>query len=318
MGIYLVTFFSCLRVLLHPEDRFKRLRDINFKMLIAALLMFTFASLDVAFGLRHNLDAFVAYDGDPIEEFEKISYWVNVMKMGCYVAQTFVGDAILLYRLWVVYNQKYYVVVFPVLIWLAETVCGAMIIYVEATLTNNHALLNSSQLSPFITSMLTLTLAMNLITTSLIVYRIRSIRSALSGRSIVLGGSFLENYLRIFIESGTMYTASIIILFGTYLASNNSQLGVSDAVVQIIGITFNLIIIRVDRERTSQQLPSNTYRSQHSQGPIQSRNAMPLHMINIQTTVSRYPDPPLGAPAKVGSIDTDTDVERGDAKPEAH
>ena len=31
----------------------------------------------------------------PIDEFNKTQSWINVMKMGCYVAQTFVGDAIL-------------------------------------------------------------------------------------------------------------------------------------------------------------------------------------------------------------------------------
>lgn len=64
-------------------------------MLTAAMLMFTFASLDVAFHLRHNLDAFIAYDGDPIDEFLKTSHWLSVMKMVCYVVQTFIGDSIL-------------------------------------------------------------------------------------------------------------------------------------------------------------------------------------------------------------------------------
>lgn len=64
-------------------------------MVIASLLMFSFASLDIAFGLRHNIEAFVYFEGGAIEDFEKLSYWVNVMKMVDYVGQTFVGDAIL-------------------------------------------------------------------------------------------------------------------------------------------------------------------------------------------------------------------------------
>jgi hypothetical protein len=64
-------------------------------MLAAAMTMFIFASLDVAFGLRHNLDAFIRFQADPIVEFSKTSNWLNVMKMVCYVAQTFVGDSIL-------------------------------------------------------------------------------------------------------------------------------------------------------------------------------------------------------------------------------
>ena len=58
--------------------------------------MFIIASLDVAFHLRHNLQAFVWNNGSgAIEEFNKTSNWLNVVTMGCYVAQTFVGDSIL-------------------------------------------------------------------------------------------------------------------------------------------------------------------------------------------------------------------------------
>lgn len=84
-----------MRVLLWSEGWFKPFRVINKKMFIAAMIMFIFASLDVAFGLRHNLDAFISFQGDPIVEFSKTSNWVNVMKMVCYVMQTFVGDSIL-------------------------------------------------------------------------------------------------------------------------------------------------------------------------------------------------------------------------------
>jgi len=53
--------------------------------------------MDVGFGLRHNLDAFVYSFGKeaPAAEFAHISYWVNVMKFADYSAQTFIGDGIL-------------------------------------------------------------------------------------------------------------------------------------------------------------------------------------------------------------------------------
>lgn len=94
-GMFLITFFHCLRVLLWEDGHIKSWRRLHWKMVIASLLMFSFASLDIAFGLRHNIEAFVYFQGGAIEDFEKLSYWVNVMKMVDYVGQTFVGDAIL-------------------------------------------------------------------------------------------------------------------------------------------------------------------------------------------------------------------------------
>ena len=36
--------------------------------------------------------------------------------------------------------------------------------------------------------------------------------------------------MRVLIESGLLYTFSVLILFGTYMDSNNAQFGVSDSV----------------------------------------------------------------------------------------
>ncbi len=68
-------------------------------MVAAASAMLVFASLDVAFHLRHNLYAFTIYEGEPGDEFSKVSNWISVGSMACYVAQTFVGDSILVRNL---------------------------------------------------------------------------------------------------------------------------------------------------------------------------------------------------------------------------
>ena len=94
-GMFLITSAHCLRTLLWEDGRAKPLGRLHWKMLIASLLMFSFATLDIAFGLRHNIEAFIYFKGGALQEFEDVSNWVNVMKMVCYVGQTFVGDAIL-------------------------------------------------------------------------------------------------------------------------------------------------------------------------------------------------------------------------------
>ena len=44
----------------------------------------------------------------------------------------------------------------------------------------------------------------------------------------------LAHVIRIIVDSGLMYTVSMIIFFGTTLAESNAQYGVSDVVVQVI------------------------------------------------------------------------------------
>ena len=98
IGIYLVTFFSCMRVLLWRDGQFKSWEAVNKMMVLSALLMLVFGTLDVSFGLLQNLEAFIyqaAKGITPEEEFGKISKWSNVMKFANYAAQTFIGDGIL-------------------------------------------------------------------------------------------------------------------------------------------------------------------------------------------------------------------------------
>ncbi|KAF9492859.1 hypothetical protein BDN71DRAFT_1396016 [Pleurotus eryngii] len=332
-GVYLVTFVACLRVLLIApsstassfslRDYFKPLRHINKPMLFAALLMLIFATLDVAFGLHNNILAFVktppvligddgTEEGGPEVVFDDIGRWTNVMKMVNYVAQTFVGDSILLYRCFVVYDRNWWVVAFPILLWLGTTACGVMTSYSEAAV--GVGTLDQSVIKPFITSMLVLTLATNMLTTGLIVLRIWKVDtrvsqfrpSASSHASPPPAPSPLARVMRVLIESGLIYTTTILILFGTYLAGSNAILALSNAVVQIIGITFNLIIINTDRARkqgaSSGGVESTVDHLEHTGGgrshALHSINptvsaSLPMHMLHIHTEVSvqRHRDP---------------------------
>ena len=80
-GIYVVTLALCVRSLFWGRHGLKA--TVNWPMAAVTALMCVFATLDVALGLRHNLEAFVYYTGPggPAAEFDNISYWVNVMKV---------------------------------------------------------------------------------------------------------------------------------------------------------------------------------------------------------------------------------------------
>ncbi|RPD54059.1 hypothetical protein L227DRAFT_556836 [Lentinus tigrinus ALCF2SS1-6] len=273
-GIVLITVAYGLRVLLWTRDgHFKGRARISWIMVGTTVAMFTIATLEMAFGLLHNLQAFIYYTGPggAIAEFDDISNWVNVMRTADYIAQTFIGDGIMVYRCYVVYERNWKVVLVPALLWLAETACGWVVVYIEATL-HTSATLNESRLVPFITSVLSLTLAMTTISTGLIVYRILQINNGVASHDItrVGGNRRLTRVIRILVESGLIYTASVVVFFGTFLASNNAQYGVSDVVVQLIPVSFTLILIRVDQgttiETSTFQKTSTTIR--WNSGPV--------------------------------------------------
>ena len=98
-GIYLVTLGMCIRALFWGNHG--RKRCYNWPLIIVAASMFLFATFDITFGLRHNLDAFIFYKGSggANGEFEHISYWVNVMKV-CSLLRSRTMSSLIVCRQW--------------------------------------------------------------------------------------------------------------------------------------------------------------------------------------------------------------------------
>lgn len=76
-------------------------------MVAASLWMLVFSTLQVACHLRFVLDAFVYSDNKPVDTLSDMSNPVNVMLLVTFVAQTFMGDCILVclalhFLLWLV------------------------------------------------------------------------------------------------------------------------------------------------------------------------------------------------------------------------
>ncbi|KAJ7903797.1 hypothetical protein B0H14DRAFT_3421976 [Mycena olivaceomarginata] len=263
-GIYLVTFFLSLRSLLFTNNfERRRFSTINWPMVVVVFAMCSFATLDVAVGLLHNIQAFVLYKGagGAAEEFSNISDWVNITKTVDVLAQTTLGDGMLIFRCWKVYSKSWRVVAFSLLLYLGGTACAVMILRVVATLHSN-TLITSSSLNPLILSFWVLTIVQNIITTGLLVFRIWRVDR---------NTARLRNTMRIIIESGLMYTTIALLTFITQITNSNSTYGVSDVEVQVVGITFNLIIIRA-QSSTTEEPPTNV-----------GSGSVPLHMLRRPT-----------------------------------
>ncbi|RPD65740.1 hypothetical protein L226DRAFT_609464 [Lentinus tigrinus ALCF2SS1-7] len=250
-GIALVTVAYGLRVLLWSRDgHLKSRASINWVMIGTTVAMFIVATLELAVGFQQNLEAFIYYTGPggPTGEFLDISNWLSVAKVVDYVVQMMIGDTIMLYRCYVIYNYDWKIVAIPVFLWFAEIGCGWMVIYITATL-HSGITMNTPQLVPYVVSGLSLTLVMTILMTGLIVHRILKINASVDAPSITRLGENdrLIRVARVLVESGFLYTVSVFIFFCTFLTSNNAQYGVSDVIVQLIPISFTLILIRLDR-----------------------------------------------------------------------
>ncbi|KAJ8464014.1 hypothetical protein ONZ45_g17385 [Pleurotus djamor] len=315
-GIFLITFPLCIRALLWTQGRMRSLASVNWLMLIAALLLAFFVTFDVIITLIWHIKAFVTYKGPggPVTAFTDISNWMNVMRSVNLIIPILIGDLVLIYRCWVVYNQSYLAVLFPALVWAGDASMGSYVIYIENHL-HEHGSLQTAALADPLTAFLVLTVAQNIITTALIILRIRHV-DQLSAKYVATTSSLnstlgkaprrktkLQRVMRIVIESGLLYTLTAIISLGTYLADTFAYNSVTDAELPIIVIAFNLIIIRAKSQPTEQTEYTFAYTHESA---IQ---------IKVPTTQSR--STMLRSGTSVVSVTEETDIEMSYPKSKA-
>ncbi|KAF8185731.1 hypothetical protein BJ912DRAFT_1060553 [Pholiota molesta] len=249
-GFHIITLGFCMQALLRSKNQWKKSRDINWAMVAVSLALFINASFDVLLGFYHTLLAFVFFQGEggATGAYTDISEWINIARTVTVIVQTIIGDAVLIYRCWVVYQRSFLVVAVSFLLWLTLTASGIWITFLEATL-KSRVLISAKQLSPAITLFWAVTITLNIITTGLLVYRIWRVDS--SGRKYLMSNGTgksaqgrLRNIMRIIIESGLMYSVIALLTFATIIVGSNAVYVTSDMEVQIVGIAFDLILVR--------------------------------------------------------------------------
>ncbi|KAL0568328.1 hypothetical protein V5O48_013662 [Marasmius crinis-equi] len=187
--------------------------------------------------------AFTKYSdrpGGPAAFFDELSEFTQVFGSAIYVAQTLVGDGVVLFRCYLVWGRKWHIIAFPAMLLLGSTAAGIGILYTFARVTP-QAQIFAIQLQSWIVSFFSLTLATNLICTTMVASRIWYINRAtwkLTERS-------LNPVVMLVIESGAIYSATLITLLILYKAQSWFQYVLLDAISPIVGLVFSMIIVRI-------------------------------------------------------------------------
>ncbi|TFK31709.1 hypothetical protein BDQ12DRAFT_618421 [Crucibulum laeve] len=278
-GLYVATFGYTVNALLSTGARWKRHNELNYPMIVVTLIMFLNATIALGTVFCIAWRGFITPSeaGGGLASFSDISEWCSVTEACMLLLQTTVGDAMLIYRCWVVYNRSLPVVAFSILIWCGGTVCAVVLVIYQATL-RSQALVTAGKMYPFGISFWVLTVTLNIITTVLMVLPIwkviRQNEQFAYHRSPQSNG--LRNVMHIIIESGLLYTVLAFMTFVAYTTNSNSLYIISSAVFAVAGIAFNLIIIRTAKDSRKKETLST------------AGTSLPLHIMRPRDiTLSR-------------------------------
>ncbi|KAJ7913680.1 hypothetical protein B0H13DRAFT_1612331 [Mycena leptocephala] len=163
----------CLKALFRGQNRWKRPAEISRPMLVVTILIGCIATFDMCLTFATNLNAFVFYDGPEglKDAFDNTSGWMDSIFSPIYRSfQTVLGDIMLIYRCWIVYGRSWIVIAVPVTLAIAGLICIALTIFLEVTLPAASQF--ESPYKQVVNLTWALTICINIITTSLILFRI--------------------------------------------------------------------------------------------------------------------------------------------------
>ncbi|KAI0048127.1 hypothetical protein FA95DRAFT_1605552 [Auriscalpium vulgare] len=248
-GVHVVTFTNAVKVLLFKKRRRAR-RPI---LIVATFMFFLYGTLFAVVAFLWVLDAFVLYKGPggPTAKLLQISGVVPRMVAIPLTAQMLVGDAMWIYRCFVLHRKNWMIVALPILCWLGTAILSISIVIVTAN-THEAATISDMRLRPMILSHLSLTVTVNTFCTSMIVYKVwRMERRVLN----FLGDGLTPRLqygqiITVLVESTAMYSICALLLLVLEVLKNNAAYIIYHSIIEIAGIAFDLVTIRIAEDRS--------------------------------------------------------------------
>ncbi|KAI0352623.1 hypothetical protein OH77DRAFT_1408706, partial [Trametes cingulata] len=238
-GAYSVVFILTIWVLLSKRRSHKPTRD---PMVWISVVMFVMATMHIGINYTRIIRAFVIFrdePGGPAAYFNELSEFTQIFGSTIYIAQTLIGDSVVLYRCYLVWGDVR-VVILPFILLLGSTVSGVGILYSFARVVP-QAEIFVDELQHWILSFFSLTLTTNIICTGLVAFRIWDMNRAI----LNFASRSYQPILFLVLESGAVYSATLTALLILYKSSSWFQYVLLDAISPIVGLVFSMIIIRI-------------------------------------------------------------------------
>ncbi|KAF7288863.1 hypothetical protein HMN09_01368800 [Mycena chlorophos] len=284
----------------------------NRVMFGVSVVLFVIATMHLAMNLYRLIRGFIIFrdaPGGPAAYLGVLEYWDHIFKDTLYATQSIFGDAAAVYRCWILWNSNWRIVVLPFLLLLGSTVSGYMVCGLYTTVDPTATVFNP-RLANWITTFYSIAVAQNIMTTSLMAYRLWSV-DARSAAYRVHRSPFIH-VLRILVESAALYLFVEILLLSLYSVNLNAQYILLEIVTPIVGITFNVITIRINL-RSFEERKEATGVSVAGSHPVQTVGSLPMRRMVIRRDVEAITDADTDEPGFYANRKPAGDVKNGGA-----
>ncbi|KDR70470.1 hypothetical protein GALMADRAFT_282221 [Galerina marginata CBS 339.88] len=269
-GIHIIVYITLCYIFTSPA--YTRGRETSSRILLVySTVMFALSTTHAGLAVRELLDGFV-YQLASTPGGPPVFYRENVFpkRKAIYIFNTLLGDSLLIWRVFVIYGRNWLVVAPSLLLLLGTMVCGLKT--VAANVISEHSSVFDPSILSWVTSTFVLTIATQVLATSLIAGRIYAAARPYSysaplqgvqngndgnsggkGAKIGISGGEVDSRQRakylgmvwLVAESGAVYTSAALVQLVTYLLNMNAGVIMEFMLSQLSAMVPMIIVVRV-------------------------------------------------------------------------
>jgi len=292
-GFSLLMFVGTIWVLLFRKST----QQVNHKMLTAAYILLVLSTTHLVIHIVRVMEGLIlngnSYPGGPNAWFANAAQWTFVWENYVYVAQSLVGDMVVIYRCYMVWQSKL-IIILPLLLWCAAFVTGFAGVHAASVAT--EGVFNGS-LAKWITAFWVMALSTNVLTTALLAFRIWWVDRQ-SRRFRGHQKSHLLPILRIILDSGVIYSLTLLAGLICFVTETNGQYVTLDMVPPIISLTFYMVIVRTGLYRASNQSSPFPLEQNSSSGNSARRDRRNRMQVCVSTLTENKVEDDMHTPVK--------------------
>jgi uncharacterized membrane protein len=213
--------------------------------------------------------------GGPAAYIGNLRPWDHILKDTLYATQENLGSAAAIYRTWVLWSGDWKVIALPMVLLTMNIVAGYIVCATYSKVDPTSTVFIPA-LNNWIKTFYSIAVALNIITTGLMSYRIYMTHRNSSNYQV--GKGRLISVMRILIESAALQLIIEIILLSLYCSDINAQYILLECVTPVVGITFNMITVRIKFQSLKD---TGMASSAGASNPVQTIGSIPMRRIQV-------------------------------------
>ncbi|KAJ8509379.1 hypothetical protein ONZ45_g8456 [Pleurotus djamor] len=309
-GIYIMLFGKTVQIMYNRPRA-----STSLALWSGIVLLFILSTMHIGVTIRRFVNAFIVLrnePGGPTAYIADQTEWLSLFSLSIYGVSIFIGDCLVVWRCFIVWGKKWWIVfVFGFMICALEF-CGISVMVQISRLTSAEDIF-STKITEWFEAFVILSMSNNLIVSGLIIYHLLRVSKAMGNSLGAHHGRRYRHLALVILESASIYPICMVIHLTVYRTGSQAHWTVNTIMVQILAITPCLMIYAVltsKKEQSSMFMSTNGPSSRSSRWPsrfvVRSRSATDVE--GSQAVVG-YKGSELGlvnATIKVDAITTST------------